>query len=274
MRIFPKCLWFLEPIMLYTGAEEAAALAAAEGAAAGGATVGGGAALTAGELAAGSAAGAGGLGAGGLSDIGLSPGTVAAQGASLALKASAAADADARRRAVVDAMTAYQSDIAKKEDANAQKYIDDSSPEARAARMAEAEASVKAGYQKSVGAAQGFQGVGDPAGNLSSQYTAAKAASADSISKRNAALIESLSQMRAPGVAGLAEGVRFGRAASDLAALNSSSGAAGRAGMTDLGNVQESPWLNLGGDVASGVGQGLALKNALANARKTTTAPI
>jgi hypothetical protein len=207
------------------------------------------------------AAGAAGL----FGELGLSPASLGLQAAGYGMRALAGQDAADRRKRIADAMGQYQTGVAKQSTDLTEKYVEGATPEARAAALAGAQSEARTGYEKTIGAA----GAPDRpvAGKVSDQYSQGQAASADAISQRTKALIENLSKIRAPGIARSTEARRFGRAAGEVGALNSASENVGRASMTDLGNVQESPWLNLGGDVLGAAGQGLALRNALRAAR-------
>lgn len=177
------------------------------------------------------------------------------------MKGLAANDADIRRQKLLDAMGSYQRGNASKAMDTTGKFIEGSTPEARAAAANDAEMQAKAGFDRTVGAASAFENNGAVAGNLSDQFKAKSAESADAASKRNAMLIANLSKMRAPGIAGAAEARRYGRAAGDVSALNNANQNVGGAFQTDMQNVQESPWAGVGGDALSGVGQGLLAKN-------------
>lgn len=177
------------------------------------------------------------------------------------MKGLAANDADIRRQKLLDAMGSYQRGNASKAMDTTGKFIEGSTPEARAAAANDAEMQAKAGFDRTVGAASAFENNGAVAGNLSDQFKAKSAESADAASKRNAMLIANLSKMRAPGIAGAAEARRYGRAAGDVSALNNANANVGGAFQTDISNVQESPWVGVGGDALTGVGQGLLAKN-------------
>lgn len=174
------------------------------------------------------------------------------------LRGQAAADAADRRAVLTKALGAYQTGNAKKSTALTGKYIEGATPEARAAALSAAENEARTGYERTIGAS----GAQDRpvAGKLSEQYSTAQSASADAISRRTKAIIENLSKMRAPGVAGAAEARRYGLAAGDVDALNSANENVGRAFGSDVENVQASPWAMEGANLLSGIGQGLAEK--------------
>lgn len=250
-----------------TGAEEAAAIAAfaeASGTAGAAASMGAGA----GAGAFGAATGAfgptlgtiGGYLANNAIPLGL-------QAGGAVMKGMASNDAAERRQKLLDAMGAYQRGNASKAMDTTGKFIEGSTPEARAQAANDAEAQAKAGFDRTVGAASAFENNGAVSGNLSEQFKAKSADSADAASKRNAMLIANLSKMRAPGMAGAAEARRYGRAAGDVSALNNANTNVGGAFQTDMQNVQESPWASVGGDALSGVGQGLLLKGGLSKLR-------
>lgn len=176
------------------------------------------------------------------------------------LKGSAAADAAARKKRLVDAMSAYQTGNATKSMDVTGKFIEGATPEARGAAMQSAEDENRLGYEKTVGAAQAFERPGGVSGNLSDQFKQASANSADAAANRTKRLIENLSRMRAPGVAGATESRRFGRAAGEVDAFNSANAGVGRAYSTDMANVQADPWAGVGGDALTGIGLGLADK--------------
>ncbi len=244
--------------MCFTGAEPAA-LAAMEAAA----LTGSGTAIGAGLEAALAPSLLGTIG-GFVADNALSLGL---QGAGGLLKANAASDAADRRERLVNAMGAYQTGNAQKGTALTEKYLEGSTPEARAASNDAAISENRLGYEKTVGASQAFERPGGVAGNLSEGYKAASATSADAQAARTKALIENLAKMRAPGVTGANEARRYGRAAGEIGGLNNANASVGNAYRTDIANVQEDPWATMGGDALSGIGSGLALKNSLAKLR-------
>lgn len=245
-----------------TGAEEAALLASQAGAA---------------DIALGGLGGSGGAEAllgGGFGapaaftlPFGLNPASVALQAGGGLLKVNAAQDAAARRQKLVDAMAAYQTGNAKKSMDVTGKFIEGDTPDARAAALNQAEADNKTGYDKTVGAVQAFEQPGGVSGNISPEYTKAQADSATAGAARTKMLVENLAKMRAPGVAGATEARRYGKAAGDVGALNSANANVGNAYHTDISNVQENPWASVGGDVLSGVGSGIALKDSLKKLR-------
>lgn len=247
-----------------TGAEEAALLAASAETAAGGGSLLGSAGLEAGLGAtAAQAAPFGGL-TKFLGDNALSLGL---QGAGGLLKASAASDAAARRKTLIDAMGTYQTGNAKKTTALTDKYLEGSTPEARAAANDAAVADNKLGYEKTVGAAQAFEKPGGVAGNISDRYTTDSATAADAQAARTKKLIASLAGMRAPGVTGAANARRYGLAAGEVQGLNDANTSVGKAYRTDYDNVIENPWSTVGGDALSGVGSGIALRDSLKKLR-------
>lgn len=244
-----------------TGAEEAAAIAAfAEASGTAGAAASMGAGAGAGAFGASTGAfgptlaGVGNFIANNAIPLGL-------QAGGAVMKGIASNDADMRRQKLLDAMGSYQRGNASKAMDTTGKFIEGSTPEARAQAANDAEAQAKAGFDRTVGAASAFENNGAVSGNLSDQFKAKSAESADAASKRNAMLIANLSKMRAPGIAGAAEARRYGRAAGDVSALNSANANVGGAFQTDMQNVQESPWAGVGGNALTGVGQGLLAKN-------------
>lgn len=259
---------YLSRCICSTGAEEAALAEAALGEL--GVNTAG---MTAAEMTAGGvgASSAAAEAAAALSTLGITPGSVALQAGGAILKGAAARDAAARKKRLVDAMAAYQTGNATKSMDTTAKFLEGSTPEARAAALAGAEDANRAGYEKTVGAAQAFEQPGGVAGKLSEGYTRAAADSADAVARRSKMLIENLSRMRAPGVAGATESRRYARAAGDVDALNAANASVGRGYMTDIGNVQASPWAKLGGDALSGIGAGLQIRDALKKARATST---
>lgn len=244
-----------------TGAEEAALLSAAI-------AEGTGTAGAAASLGAGAEFGAG-MGALSLGSLGLNPASLAMQAGGALLKHSAASEAAARRQKLIDAMGDYQAGNARKSTDLTGKFIEGSTPEAREAALNTAEAENKLGYEKTVGAAQAFERPGAVGGNLSDRFRADSATSATAAAERTRSLIESLSRMRAPGVAGQTEARRYGRAAGEVGALNVANGRVGNAYDVDRANVQENPWANLGGDALAGVGSGIALRDNLRRLRES-----
>lgn len=249
----------------HTGAEAAAALPVAEAVGAELALGGFGAeALLAGGV------GASGAGAASFSlpafiaDNALSLGL---QGAGSLVKAEASQDAANRRKRLSDAMAGYQSENASKAMKITGDHLDGSTPQARAAAMQDAETEGRLGYETTVGAAQAFQGPASVSGKVSDQYRVANEDSANAQSARTKMLIENLSKMRAPGMAGQAEARRYGRAAGGVGALDAANANVGRAYQSDIANVQENPWAMAGGDALSGIGQGIALRDGLKKLR-------
>lgn len=249
-----------KPLTCFTGAEEAAAIPAIAEAA--GATTAGSAAsaATLGEIFGPEAALSGASIGGGLTAAQMIPLGLQAGGAFM--KYGAARDAAARQAKLAKAMGDYKLGNANQQTGVVKDYIAGDTPEARAASMQDATNDAKLGYDQSVGAAQAFTNPGDVSGKVSQQFRDAGQASADASMARTNKLIANLSAMRAPGLAQAQRSRDYSLAAGNVGALKSASNNVGDAFMTDIGGVQPSPWMNMAGDAAAGVGQGLAYSNA------------
>lgn len=202
----------------------------------------------------------------------VNPYSLGLQAAGTLLKGSAAQDAADRKMRLAKALGTYKMANAKQQTGVVNQYIEGETPDARASALADATADAKLGFDQSVGAAQAFQHPSEVAGKVSQQFKDANAASADATAARNAKLIANLAAMRAPGLATATRGRQYGAAAGDISGLSSAANNVGNAYGVDMGNVQANPWAKPGGDILSGVGQGIGLNDASAKTIAAWTA--
>lgn len=173
--------------------------------------------------------------------------------ASMIAKHMANKGAQDRQNSLQQAMQAYQSSRAKENESAIGNLVDQSTPQKRAAELQDLNASRMQSMTGTVDAARAASPVTAPAG-ASSDYQKSSAAAADTVAARTKRAIEQMGVMGAPGEAGIAQGLRFGRAAGKVDAGNTAIGNVGNAYMTDIGNVRPNPWLTMAGDAGMAVG--------------------
>jgi hypothetical protein len=94
------------------------------------------------------------------------------------------------------------------------------------------------------------------AGKPSEDRTQATTAAAGTVAERTRKVIEQMSRMGAPGEQGVAQGKRFGQAASVVQGANDAIGNVGNAYQGDINRVQANPFLKLAGTMATAFGTG------------------
>lgn len=168
-----------------------------------------------------------------------------------------------RKTALNSAMRDYGVEKARDQRKSTEGYIDTLAPAAREAELKAAQESNAMGYDRTIASNAASTAAPNISGKLSPAYTEAQGKSADEVAKRTAKMIEALSTMRAPAVAGSKQAIRFGRAASDVSNAGTARENVNNAYRTDMASVAENPWLNMGADVASGIGHGIMVKDAM-----------
>lgn len=195
----------------------------------------------------------------------ISPESMALQGASAGLNFLNESNALSRKKALADAMAEYGRTNAGKQTKIAEGYVDSLSPTNQTADLQAGHDIAAAGLNKAVGA-----NMTEPtniSGKLSGDYKTAAATAADSVSTRNAKLIESLSKIAAPTIAGNKRAIDYGQAAGSMSALEGARQNVNTAFGTDMQNQVPNPYVSLLAQGASGVGKGLMLRDALKTMR-------
>lgn len=176
--------------------------------------------------------------------------------ASMAAKTFANQQATSRQNQLQQAMQAYQLARAKGNEQAINKLIDQQTPQKRAAELQDLDASRVQSMTGTVDQARAASPVTAPAG-ASADYQKASTAAADTVAARTKRAIEQLGTMGAPGEAGIASGLRFGRAAGTVDAGNTAISNVGNAYMTDINNVRPNPMLSMAADAGMAVGGGM-----------------
>ncbi len=170
---------------------------------------------------------------------------------------SRAADREAedRRQRLLDAMKAYQTNKAKDSEAAIETLISKQKPDARQAELDAITASRAASLGASVDAVKSTNPA-PIAGKLSPDYEKSQEQVAGTVAERTRRAIEQLSTMGAPGERDFKQGLRFGKAGTDVDAANTAIRNVGDAYMTDMNNVRASPGLKLIGGALMAYGGG------------------
>lgn len=165
------------------------------------------------------------------------------------------AQAEDRKRRLMEAMLRYQHGQSAVGQQAIGNLMTGMTPEARAAEMASTTADRAGSLRKTVDAVQ----ASNPpqiAGKLSGDFTKAQATAADTVAARTKKVIEQLSTMGAPGETGLAQGIRFGRAAGTVDSSNTAIGNVGNAYMHSINNTVPNPYMKMGGNALMAYGAG------------------
>lgn len=155
-------------------------------------------------------------------------------------------DAEKRRERLMNAMGAYKQGQAAIGRGATDALLAQQTPEARASELSKVTAGRAKSLTDSVAAAQTSNSA-PLAGKLSPDYQRSQEAAANTVAERTRRAIEQLSKMGAPGEQGLAQGIRFGRAASVVDSSNSAIGNVGNAYMGAIRNTVADPALKLAG---------------------------
>lgn len=167
-----------------------------------------------------------------------------------------------RQNQLQQAMQSYQLSKAKGNEQAINQLVDQQKPDARAKELAALNASRQASMQATVDQARAASPVTQAAGtNTSADYGKASEASANVVAARMKRAIEQLGVMGAHGEQGIAQGLRFGRAAGTVSAGNEAISNVGNAYTRDMENVVPNPMLSLAGDAGMAIGGGMLAKS-------------
>lgn len=169
------------------------------------------------------------------------------------MKYGASAQATQRQEHLRQAMLAYQRSQAQGNQAAIGDLTAKQAPDARQAELQGIQASRVGSATQAVNNVQSAAPTNVVAG-ASPDYQKAQAVAADTVANRTKRAIQQMSVMGAPGEAGLASGIRFGRAAGKVDAGNQAISNVGNAFLSSMGNTVPNPTLSMGGDALMAYG--------------------
>lgn len=170
------------------------------------------------------------------------------------MKYGADAQATQRQQHLNNAMLAYQRSMAQNNTAAIGELTAKQTPAARQTELQGIQAARLGSATQAVNTVQPAAPTSVP--GASPDYQKAQAAAADTVANRTKRAIEQMSVMGAPGEAGLASGIRFGRAAGKVDAGNQAISNVGNAYLTSIGNTVPNPGLSMGGSALMAYGSG------------------
>lgn len=130
--------------------------------------------------------------------------------------------AQQRQKRLIDAMEQFQTKKARGSGESIDKFLDTISPTSRAAESSQARGELQGELESSVGAAQAFENPQPIAGRVGSAYTERVASNEAAVKAKLERAMKELAIIGAPKEQSLRQGIRFGRAAGDVDAANSS----------------------------------------------------
>lgn len=161
---------------------------------------------------------------------------------SAAVKARSDYDVNKRQKQIIDAMQQYQTGKAAKGREDITKYLDTVTPEARVAEKNAATAELERGQAQSVAATKAYETPSNFSGKVSDQYTNRVASQSALNADRIGRIMKQLSVIGTPAEQQLSQGIRFGRAATDVDAANSAIRGVTPAYMGSISRVRPSIW--------------------------------
>lgn len=161
---------------------------------------------------------------------------------SAALSESSNRDVSDRQQKIIEAMRQYQVGKAQQGQKAISTYLDTITPEKRIAEKNAATGELAQGLRQSVDATKAYETPQNFAGKVSEAYknraTADTAATSDRISRA----MQQLAVIGTPQEQQLSQGIRFGRAATDVDAANSAIRGVTPAYMGAISRVRPNPW--------------------------------
>lgn len=187
--------------------------------------------------------------------------------AGMLAKYKANKDAENRQSSLRGTMEQYQRGKAQQNEAAINQLMSKQTAPARAAELANIDASREASMRGAVDQARAASPVTQVAGtNTSPDFQQASQAASTRVADKTAKAIQQLGMMGAPGEQGVASGIRFGRTAGNVDANNIAIGNVGDAYMRDINNVKPNPLLSLAGDAGMAIGGGMMFAPAAGSA--------
>lgn len=178
--------------------------------------------------------------------------------ASAALQYKSSQDQQRKQQDLADQMTQYRLSKSREGEAATNKFLASQQPEARAATNTAAEQAIAQGLNTSIGTAQAFEKPQNFAGKVTSDYTNRAASNEADLGNRLKTLIGNLSVIGAPAQRDFNTSLKFGDAVGSVGAANTAANNVGARYSTAIDNVQPDPYLDLAGQIAQGIGVGIA----------------
>lgn len=186
---------------------------------------------------------------------------------SAAVKARSDYSVNKRQKQIADAMEQYQVGKAAKGREDLTKYLDTITPEARVAEKNAITAELERGQAESVAATKAYETPNNFSGKVSDQYAKRVASGSAMNADRIGRIMKQLSVIGTPVEQQLAQGIRFGRAATDVDAANTAIRGVTPAYMGSISRVRPSIWEDFFSQGLSGA------SNAVAGGRKKSVNP-
>jgi len=130
-------------------------------------------------------------------------------------------DVEKRQKRIIDAMQEFQTGKARKGEAAIEKFLVESTPQARAAENQDVRSELQRGLGESVGVAQAFEKPDNFSGRVTEGYAGRSASNQAAVKERIRRAMEQLAIIGSPSERGLREQFRFGHAGGDVDAANS-----------------------------------------------------
>jgi hypothetical protein len=180
------------------------------------------------------------------------PITLSLMAASFGAQQLAQSDVAGRQKRLLNAMTQYRTQRAANAQQEVEKFLDQQTPEARAAQNTSVQNELQTGLQDSVGAVQKFQQPTFTAGKLSSDYTNRVASNQATTADRIKAAISQLAGIGAPSEVGQVNARRYGQAATEVDAQQRAGVNVGARYQDAIANQRPDPFLSFASQLLQG----------------------
>lgn len=177
-------------------------------------------------------------------------------------------DVASRQKRIIDAMQQYQVGKAGKGREGITKYLDTITPQARVAEKNAATAELEKGLGESVAATKAYETPSNFSGKVSDQYTNRVASNAAANTDKIGRIMKQLAVIGTPQEQQLSQGIRFGRAATDVDAANSAIRGVTPAYMGAISRVRPNSWDSFFSQALSGA------SNAYAGGRRRSAMKV
>lgn len=186
---------------------------------------------------------------------------------SAAVSESSNRDVADRQKKIIEAMRQYQVGKATQGRKAISDYLDTVTPEARIAGKNAATSELEQGLKQSVDATKSYETPSNFSGKVSDSYKTRLASDTAATGDRISRAMKQLAIIGTPAEQQQSQGIRFGRAATDVDAANSAIRGVSPAYMGAISRVRPNPWDSFFAQGLSGA------SNAYAGGRKTPASP-
>lgn len=171
-------------------------------------------------------------------------------------------DVEKRQKKIADSMEQFQAGKAKQGQAAIEKFLNESTPQARATEDQSVKAELQRGLADSVGTAQSYQKPENFSGKVSESYATRRDANQVALKDRLARAMDQLATIGTPQERSLREQFRFGHAGADVDATNSAIRNVGPAYEGAISRVRPNPFDTFFSQALLGAGTSGAGKRA------------